>query len=309
MNVRGSRTPLALAFGDHPARCNGVYYGADKPFFRNAVVPFLDEQVVRGGRRAIIIHEFNIFFDLNNLDPKNASHIRHVEGIMKEAEKNANAHFRQTLDAGRPLRENAGWFDWGYLDYIAEINGRTPNMITNIVEPQRGSTLWLMNGYGSQYTPVGDADSFANRVAAEAESIRGSIRICLERSRRVSALVKEIRRKYPDAAIVVPRGYAHKGMAVDFDQSEFQLTVSERLKGVPLFSSEAIAASFSGALGDAEIARYARLSIYYSEYVAAAAEKPDNETEAFELSARARGYALDKERGTVGSPLLELRSA
>jgi hypothetical protein len=267
MSNRVGRTALVLAFGEHPGHCCGLRYEADKAFFRGAVLPFLDEHAVSRAQKVLVIHEFNVGYDLSGMSPENPEHLAGVRGVVEKMEEHANAVLRGSLDCGIMPDEYQSWLDWGYLERIIEINRAAPGRIRNIIEPLSDSTVWRMWDQTLTCNRTGDAGGYAERVELEMEIIRHSIEICLGRSRRVSALVKEIREKEPETAIIVPRGYAHKGMAVDFDFSEFEMRVSYGLRGVPHFSSEAIAESFARKLSEGELMRYAVLSIRFDEYI------------------------------------------
>ncbi len=256
-----------LAFGEHPGQSHGVRFDADRKFFGAAILPFLDEQVIRRRKRAVVIHEFNVGYNLEGLRKGDEEHEGIIRALLRQTEENANGKLAATLDAGIPPGPDQGWFDWGYAERIAEINRNIPGAIRNIVEPLRPSTVWLMWEQSMLHETLGAPGSFPEAVEMEAEAIRGSISICLERSRRVVSLIKEMRAADPRLAFVVPRGFAHRGMAGDFDYSEFEMTVSYGLRGAPLFSSEAIVESFGRALGDDELRRYAMLSLHFEDYI------------------------------------------
>jgi hypothetical protein len=267
MRNKAGRTALALAFGEHPGQSYGVRFDADRKFFRAAILPFLEEHVIRLGKKALVIHEFNVGYDLSGLQRDNKEHEEIIRALLRQTEEKANNALGATLNAGIPLAPDQGWFDWGYAERIAEINRSIPGAITNIVEPLRPSTVWLMWEQTLACERSRGARSFEESVEIEMEAISGSIDICLGRSRRVAALVKEARESRPDMAIIVPRGFAHRGMADEFDYSEFEMTVSYGLRGAPLFSSEAIIESFGRLLGEDELRRYALLSLHFDDYL------------------------------------------
>ncbi|MCI0504165.1 hypothetical protein L0Y65_05660 [Candidatus Micrarchaeota archaeon] len=303
MQRRTGRTALALAFGDHPGHCCGVSYGADKGFFRASIIPFLDEQAIDKGNKVTVIHEFNVGFNLAGADRKNPEDAKRVRQMVEQTESFANAELERTLDAGEMPGMYRDWLDWGYLERIAEINRMRPGMIRNRIEPLRQSTVWRMWDQSVSGSALRKAAPFCERVEAEMELIRLSIGICLERSGRVIALAGEIREREPGTAIAIPRGWAHRGMAGHFEYSDYEVRVAYGLKGVPHFSSEAIAESFTRTLSDDELRRYAALSLHYGEYMGrngcrihGGAENPESipVERIWEISAQARRYALER---------------
>jgi hypothetical protein len=304
MNVNGGRTALALAFGEHPGDFFGARCRADREFFRSRMTPFLEEQVLGNGKRAIMIHEFNVGFNLAGADRHDRAQAEMVGKLVEKSETDANAMFAASLDAGRPVTGYGGWFDWGHTECIAETNRMRPGAIRNIVEPQGASTVWRLWDQMCVEGGIAKVKSFDERVAVEKEIIRHSIGICLERSRRLASLVKAFRAANPNLAIAITRGYAHQGMAGEFDQSEFEVISSSGTNGAPHFPSEAIIESFRRELGEDELARYARLSLRFDDYLAANRKgilkdsRMDGEApmeRVWALHKRARAYALSVE--------------
>lgn len=306
MSINGAKTALTFAFGEHPGDFFGARCRADKGFFRSKIAPFLEEQVLRKGKRAIMIHEFNAGFNLAGADRLDHAQAEIVGRLVQKAETDANAMLAATLDTGRPPNGYGGWFDWGHAECIADINRMRPGGIRNIVEPQGVSTVWRLWDQMLVEERMTGAKNFDERVAVEKEIIRHSIGICLERGRRLASLVKAFRAANPTLAIAVTRGYAHQGMVGEFDQSEFEVTSSSGTNGAPRFPSEAIIESFRRDLGEEELARFARLSVRFNEYMSANRKRILDEScngaeapveRVWALNKRARAYALSVEAG------------
>jgi hypothetical protein len=302
MKNKAGRTPVALAFGEHPGHSCGVRYGADREFFRSAVLPFLEEHAVRRSQRVMVIHEFNIGLNLTDIDRTDPAHAGVVRRMVEDIESRANAELKRSLGAGEMPRAYRDWFDWGYLERIAEINRMWPGRIANRIEPLEGCTVWRVWDQTETMKRARDDMRIEERIGLEIDILRQSIGICLERSRRVVEAVKMLRLAEPDTAVVIPRGYAHKGMAGDFDASEFEVDVASGLQGVVQFPSEAIAESFSRDLSEDELRRYAMLSLMYDDYVGinshrirsvAESQEPARLERVWEVSAEARRHALD----------------
>lgn len=260
------RTPLLLAFGEHPAECGGIRYGADKRFFKSAVVPFLEEHVERRGEKAAIIYEFNMGFDLQGYDRLNPAHIQAVQTMVAQTGKGMGDSVSPSLDAGSEIGANAYWFDWGFLDKVMAINSITPGRVRNIVEPLAADTAWTMWDQSLAADAMRNAGSFEERVEIEKEVIKYSARTCAGRSRRVADLVRRIRGQEPQMAIVIPRGYAHSGMVAFFGQEEFDITCVSHMRGAPRFSSDIIIEAFGREVSEEEWRRHAALSLRFSNY-------------------------------------------
>jgi hypothetical protein len=255
------RTPLLLVFGEHGGRNGRLKIEPDKEFYKGLIDPFVEKHVVRGGKKAIVIHEYNTAINCEGLDN------REVIEIMANLEKKILLKLEATFNCGLVMDENSmDWFDWGFMDRILEINREAPGTIDCVIEPLGASTQWIMWRQSMLSRQRRSARSFDESVLTEVEMIRGSIQVCIDRDKRLVEFVNRLRRENPDRAIIIPRGYAHMGMARDFDYLHYMKSEAARLTGAPWFSTEAIIEAFSREITPAELERYARLSLHYSEY-------------------------------------------
>lgn len=303
MSLEG-RTPLLLAFGEHPAECGGIRYGADRKFFRSAIVPYLEEHVLKRGQRAAVIFEYNVGFDLAGYVRNNPEHEKAVEEIVTRYWGIAANELLPSLNRGVWPIKPTDWFDWGYLDRVISINAGRPNSVICALEPLGANTAWDMYEQSGKSGALRFAGTFLEKVEVEMEILRYSARICVERSRRVARLAQAIRRQDPDAAIIIPRGYAHSGMTAFTSQEEFDITFMAHMRGAPRFSSDMIIESFRRDVGAEEQKRYAALSLHFSSYCTANAERflreacrggQYDEDSLRMLSVEARRYALGLE--------------
>jgi hypothetical protein len=305
------RTPLLLAFGEHPAECGGIRYGADKRFFKSAIVPFLEEHVEKRGVKAAIILEFNMGFDLQGYDRLNPAHAKAVHDLVAQTGKGMEDAVSPGLDAGNGIGANAYWFDWGFLDKVIAINSGIPGRVHSIVEPLMSDIVWNMWDQTLVSYAMRKAGTFEERVEIEKEVIKYSARTCIQRSRRVAELAKRMRAEEPQGAVIIPRGYAHSGMAAFFSQEEFDITCVSHMRGGPRFSSDIIIEAFNRDVGEDEWRRHAALSLRFSSYALANGERflreackdgSYNEDALRMLSVEARRHALDLEaRGELYS--------
>jgi hypothetical protein len=255
------RTPLLLVFGEHGGRNGRLRVPPDKEFYKGLVDPFVEKHVVGEGKKAIVVHEYNTAINCDGLGNSE------VSAIMANLENRLNLKLQATFNQGIPMdQDSMDWFDWGFMDNILEINRNAPETVECIVEPLGASTQWIMWKQSKLSRKHRTTKTFDESVIAEAEVIRGSIEICMDRDRRLVEFVHKLRRENPDRVIIIPRGYAHKAMAQDFDYLHYMKIESARLTGAPWFSTEAIIEAFSKHLTPAELERYARLSLHYSEY-------------------------------------------
>ncbi len=291
------RTPLLLAFGEHGGYSRGMHFPPDKDFFRGMVGPFI-ERHVRSGGKAVIVHEYNIGLSLDGV-PRGA-----LPGIISAHEDKIRWELKQTLSRGLEMTRSMDWFDWGFMDDVLQINKERPEAIVSVIEPLGVDTVWLMWQQSSLSRTRTVAESYERALELEIELLKHSVRICIGRDKRLFSYIEKLRQEMPGRAIIVPRGYAHLGMAAYFEHLDYDMTVGYRLRGAPLFSTEAIISSFSRDLSPDELRRLAALSIDYDEfcnskedsYLDGAADSKAASNAKRRLALDARAYAFDMEK-------------
>jgi hypothetical protein len=259
-----ARTPLLLAFGVHPGSRHGIPYSADRKFFRDVTIPFIEGH---SGRKAVIIHEYNIGCPSETGlqgDVHSAAYLQRYASLHQE-------HVRKMLEDSvnvglNPDPSNRSWFDWGCLDEIIAMNSSRPGSVFNTIEQLSGTTLSIMReqsllNQGFRLAMPRDAE-----LAVEISVMKKSVEVAFNRNRRLVRFVESLRQEDSERAIVIMRGYAHLGMAKLFDHLDYEMTVVSHHPGAPYFSSEAIIASFGRDLPEQEWVRYGTLSLDYWEH-------------------------------------------
>jgi hypothetical protein len=252
---RAGKTPLLLAFGEHPVPSNPVNEPGDRQFFRSQVLPFIDRHVIKEKRPATIIHEYNPYFDLGSIDRRDDEQMEHMRKRVAEVERDLNNAMAQSLDRGVMISQNPGWFDWGHMDAVLGINAKNQGRISNIIEPLASDTAWMLWDQAALSDRIEQAQSMNKLLNLQKDYLLNSITIALGRSRRVADLVKTLREKDSERAIIICRGWAHKGMVNLFNKSDFDMSAVDKID-TPYPSSRAIIQSFSGALNEEQLGRY-----------------------------------------------------
>ena len=151
------KTKVLLVFGMHGSDRRGYSIPPDKPFFRKSVVPFLEEHVEKGGKKATIIRELSVGSKVSDLIcgkgekrlrslavvrfmAKTAGHRESVEGyeMMLSLIRTACGMYEagaaegyQMLDKGTDVPDIA---HWGFEEYMLRINKRSPGAIRSVCE-------------------------------------------------------------------------------------------------------------------------------------------------------------------------------
>jgi hypothetical protein len=262
------RTPLLLVFGEHSTRSKGVDVPPNKKFFRSMVNPFIDGYLSGKGKRVAIIHEHNTRIDSAGMEPDG------LKSAVAELEGRIQRKLDDTFARGIAMESNAmTWFDLGFMDKVLEINREAPGTIQCIIEPMNHEVQQIMGKQAALAAERRTTEVFDVLVQVETEIIRQTIEISRIRNHGVVRRVHELRAEDSKRAIIVPRGYAHKGMAQEFDPREYGITGGAHLEGVSWFSTEAIIESYTRELTKEDLEGYARLSIYYREYCSANEER------------------------------------
>jgi hypothetical protein len=259
---------ILLAFGTHGRGDRPP----DRRFFRSAVVPFIEE-ALREGRKVAVIHELCLYDRIGFLeeDVQRLLSGRGAEGAgewlredlaMVQAE--ANHALRNTLDlgiAGAPVA------DWGFNDAIMEVNAARPGSVLSIIEPQTVESLfahWRMRSFLSSLGPQG-VDCMAGFIRTMAED-------CIRRDLGVLRLAERSALINGEAAIVIPRGSAHRGMA-GLIRGRHELLVAEG-RSREDYMDRAVRLSYGRSLGEDEARAFAALELELLRFVHRMAKGP-----------------------------------
>jgi len=251
------RTKVLFAFGTHGDKCHGGSTPMDKPFFKRSVVPFLEEHVGKGGKKATIIYESTFATSIKKIFDRvyggyeefwrglaALRYMTKVEGNgecagdyetllslirdLCEAHEVEVANQYQMFDKGT---DAPSLIHWGFEEYMLQINKRSPGSIRSICEGQDAEAVLAviaeMYGFGALLKSVanephiGFAGAFVEKVKTGAEATR-------RRDMVVIKQMEEIAAGDPDGVIVVPRGWGHKVMVKLIDNGRFEVTVKEK---------------------------------------------------------------------------------
>ncbi len=251
---------ILLAFGTHGSRGERP----DRRFFRKEVSSFI-EAAAASGRRVAVIHEFSVYGDIHVGEEEKSllmhrgslEGLRHpLRGYLAALQDQANAGLRRTLDLGLPGEQIE---DWGFNDRIREINSRRPGSVLSVVEPQSLESLvahWRISDLGAGIRPdgVGQMMGFIRTMAED----------CARRDRRVAGMIERTAALDKDAAIAVPRGSGHRGLA-SLLGGPHNLKVAER--GHEDWMDRAVRASYARELSDAELRSFAVLELELLRFV------------------------------------------
>lgn len=233
------RTKILLAFGMHGGG-RTEKTPPDRKFFRQAVAPFL-EQEVAAGRRVVVIQEQNLAYDLVEGDgeltgvfrpmlllkrlaeltgrppPPDSIYDTLVQGLDKR-ERELNEKYARTLDQGKGLD---GFNALGYEEVAVELNRRSPGSVSFVCELQTRDTFWAtINAWFAETMPRSDDLT---------EILIDIIRTTTDRAYvRDGALIEQVFRfHYSDdeRTIVLPRGALHVEMRRFFDPGIFDVHV------------------------------------------------------------------------------------
>jgi hypothetical protein len=280
-----TKTKALLVFGVHGDKrpnaagaCSGSTE-ANSEFFRGAVLPFLEENVEKGGKKALVIYEA--------LWPAVSHPTSTVEDYLKR--------LAEPLNRGKAIG-HADMFAFGFEDKILEINRKAPYQVLCRVERQyqevRAGAYELNNLSEEMRNRRFDESSLGIMV----EYLTKLCAICMARDNGVFDIAEEFRKKNPGSVIIIPRGTAHRGLATWFEHGRFLLwrkyevnaLVDQDNADSDPFLVEALDRQYRGEASHEQIKRLAWLKLLFERYLDTA------EYENKDMRAAARSNALSE---------------
>jgi hypothetical protein len=268
-----NKTKVLLAFGAH--KRNGMTTNAD--FFKTTVGPFIDENVARGGKRAVIIYDFPKYEPFGRR--LGADEMREYLGqtgkrrvkdeemlgmLLDQREKTLNMLL--TLSINRGIKTNLDP-DWGFEETVLRINKRRQDEVRCVAEPKSIEVThakWMMELLGDGMPNLADI-SGPKALDAMIEFMKAHAEWMILRDRLVIRTVDRLRERVENAVIVIPRSPYHKKMGMLFDDSRYDVSVRE--DGTALdFLFEVTAARYNGGMKDGELEGYAKLQLKALEF-------------------------------------------
>lgn len=252
------KTPVLFAFGHHPW---GALHG-DTRFFRRSVVPFAKNQLNQG-RRVAIIAEMTTY--LSRYDKDYYSHKLEQKGLNPEQAMRAWAAVQEIVMQHNILRTDPVIHKpWGFEKAVVKLNQNGAG-IELTVEPNLISTVYLLHVPALLNPPDIKQlrhKSYSEQLDEMVTYLRAWIAAHVSRDRNVAQKANDLASEDPDRAIIIPRGYGHRGMVCLFDETRYSITIKER--SFPMdFIYDAMALSYTKELNQSELEQFAKLQLNF----------------------------------------------
>ncbi|MDP3765189.1 MAG: hypothetical protein Q8R04_01640 [Nanoarchaeota archaeon] len=268
------KTKLLLVFGRH-----GNEGTKASRFFRAKIVPFLEEEVKQGGKKAAIVYESTIYHgllhdstteeDLRALlmqtGNKRGRNTATIDTELKRFDERM-AEFRVYSNRGHspPV---AYYRDFGVDDVVLKINRAVPGRILHFTEPHSAEVVyhyWAWGLASKEYLR-----SIADRersTKALTDSMREFVQFTLERDRLLFPFVESLRREDPNRAIIIPRGDKHSGMSGLYTPDKYDAVI--KIESSPSdFMDDLIDRSYRFEHTEKELRHYGELQSHYLDFV------------------------------------------
>ncbi len=265
------KTKLLLVFGKHGYQREKY----DEQFSKNAIVPFLEQEIENKKRTAIIITELLEYNNLKSgprsiddkkkimaLTGKKAQTKRNlINAELQAIEKKINQKWKETREYGEPFMKRT--LNLGFEYKVLEINTKSTGQIENIIEPQTAQTAY--NAWKADLLAEKIEEHKFNpekQIDALADYSEQMIQFQLKRDKDIASLADKLQKQNPERAIIIPRGTAHKGMEVLFDNTIYDIIKHEADYALD-FTDELILKSYKSIPTKEEIKEYAKLQNHY----------------------------------------------
>ena len=296
------RTTLLLAFGTH----GNAELEGDKRFFRNAIIPFLDEHVKKGKGKAAVIYEgfqpTRIEEDESRPEKErvkdNLAFLRRKKktvmdylGLMSAGfEETASAILRNIANKGTPpgsyipkdMEQEITSMLYssflGFEEYAMALNRLEPGTVSFFSEPQNAQAIYAET-YGKLLQRSLSLEPKNSGIAAKCMAL--DIEHMMLRDREVKNLAERLAKESPDIAIIIPRGRAHAPMEMLFDKNKYGISLHIGSPDILTFENDAMIRAYGGRLSRRELRLFAKLEEEISAYARMMgfdldSDKPDN---------------------------------
>ena len=315
------KTKLLLAFGTH----GNAELEGDKRFFRNAIIPFLDEHVKKGKGKAAVIYEGfqptrieedgskpekeRVKDNLAFLRRKRKTVMEYLGLISAGFEETASAILRNIANKGIPPgsyipkdkeQEITGMLYSSFLgfeEYAMALNRLEPGTISFFCEPQNAQAIYAET-YGKLLHRSLSLEPKNSRIAAKCMVF--ALEHMMIRDREVKNLAERLAKESPEIAIVIPRGRAHAPMEMLFKQDRYDISLHIGSPDILTFENDAMIRAYGGKLSRRELSLFAKLEEEINAYIRMMgfdldSDKPDGRLlEYAKLAGRSPIQALEK---------------
>lgn len=232
------KTKVLLVFAPH-GRVERKWFrfkrvGCDSDFFRSKITLFLEEHVVRGKKRAVLIHENSLgydnfkFFRIEEYLADRVRLLKNLQIVLTEINTELEDEFRRTVWKG--VSGYPKYWDWGFEDFVLRINKQEHGRIRILYEPQTAEAYLLSFEEKQSFLRL---RSSPDLLQAYVDCLKMIGLHTLLRDRTMISLVDKLSAEDPDQVIIIPRGLMHHPMVALFDKDRYDLTYE-----VPQLSSE-----------------------------------------------------------------------
>jgi len=291
-----------LAFGTH----GNAELEGDKRFFRNAIIPFLDEHVKKGKGKAAVIYEGfqptrieedeskpekeRVKDNLAFLRRKKKTVMEYLGLISAGFEETASAILRNIANKGTPPgsyipkdmeQEIIGMLYSSFLgfeEYAMALNRLEPGTVSFFSEPQNAQAIYAET-YGKLLHRSLGLEPKNPGIATKCMAL--AIEHMMLRDREVKDLAGRLAKESPEIAIIIPRGRAHAPMEMMFKQDRYDISLHIGSPDILTFENDAMIRAYGGKLSRRELSLFAKLEEGISAYARMMgfdldSDKPDN---------------------------------
>lgn len=244
-------------------------------FFKRKIGGLIDEEVIRGGKKAAIFYEL-VLCDLQLLEmiernPFTAStarltpdQIKLLVDKIRDANANLARRMQTELDCGIPLTgEITELFDWGFEEKVAGVNARNPRTILNVVEEQNISHVFAQHRLDRDYSILTSSLlelSGDDTLTLYADYLLEQAKAAIARDRGIVKLIEKFAEIHPDRVLIVVRGGYHEGLTKMLDGKRFDVTpITDR--SLNTFAKDIIIELLRGVLTSARLRDFALLDL------------------------------------------------
>jgi len=241
-------------------------------FFKRSVEPFLEEEVIKKGRKATVVYEAHLYpkvffgatrpMDVRGLVPiKNTTQLPALQKLLSTIERTLNRLLAESLEKGMqskglPIAE-------GFEDVVIRANQSRPGSVRCIIEPQNAHAAYIDLKLHRLYEQIRNKGPSGRTISILTELIKLQATCQEFHSFGLLSLIQDAEKEDPQRVIVIPRGPGSDSLNVLLRKEGCNVLLKDD-GCTPHFIDESVSRILTGGMSEEQLRRRIEIQVVYA---------------------------------------------